>query len=57
MDRLAWVAHANDLQSKDQAILIAKHQKIDWEEVFEWADDEQIDTALVAEIQEKAGVK
>lgn len=57
MDRLAWVAHANDPQSKDQAILIAKHQKIDWEEVFVWADTEQIDRELVAEIREKATIR
>ena len=57
MDRLAWVAHVNDLQSKEQAVLVAKHQEIDWEEIFEWADTEQIDRALISEIQKKAGTK
>ncbi|MBO6558835.1 MAG: hypothetical protein JJ957_20375 [Pseudomonadales bacterium] len=54
MDRIAWYAHGNDRQSRDQAILVATQQHIDWEQVFDWAEDDGIDSNLVSEIQEEA---
>jgi hypothetical protein len=32
MDRIAWLVHGNDPQSRDQAIMVAKHQQIEWDE-------------------------
>jgi len=36
MDRLAASIHWNDPQSRDQALAIARHQKIDWAELEVW---------------------
>ena len=54
MDRLAWVIHGNDTQAKEQAILVAKHQEIDWEQVYEWSASEGAESALVDEVRSRA---
>lgn len=54
MDRLAWFVHGHDQQSRDQAIMVAKHQTIDWQAVFDWAKSENIDSAVVEKIREEA---
>lgn len=54
MDRIAWYVHGNDRQSRDQAIMVSKHQKIDWEQILDWAEAEGIDQNIVLEIQSEA---
>lgn len=54
MDRLAWVVHGNDPQSRAQAVLVAKHQAIDWDDVYEWSRQEGIDADLIDSIQADA---
>ena len=39
-DRLAWYYHAGDKQSLHQAILVAKDQSIDLEEIMRWSERE-----------------
>ena len=38
MDRLAWYFHANDPQSLDQAVAVARRHEIDLERIEEWCD-------------------
>ena len=40
MDRLAAAIHWNDAQSREQAILVAAHQSIDWDELELWFPNE-----------------
>jgi hypothetical protein len=40
MDRLAAAIAWNDTQSREQAILVAAHQKIDWNLLKQWFADE-----------------
>jgi len=40
-DRLAAYFHWNDLQSLDQALMVAKTQKVNLSEIRRWAKDEQ----------------
>ena len=40
MDRLAGFYFWNDWQSLDQAILISKHQKIDFSKIRKWSEEE-----------------
>jgi hypothetical protein len=40
MDRLAAAVAWNDAQSHEQAILVASHQEIDWDELSKWFTDE-----------------
>lgn len=54
MERLAWFVHGHDQQSRDQAIMVAKHQMIDWQTVFDWAKSENIELAVVEKIREEA---
>ncbi len=51
MDRIAWFVHGNDAQSRAQAILVARHQNVDWEAVNEWADADGIDGAVIDAIR------
>lgn len=51
LDRLAWFVHGNDLQSRDQAIMVARQQEIDWDDVFEWAGNEGIAKEVIADIR------
>lgn len=54
MDRLAWFVHGHDQQSRDQAIMVAKRQTINWRAVFDWADSEGIEPAIVEDVREEA---
>lgn len=54
MDRVAWFAHGNDAQSRAQAIMVASHQDIDWDAIYEWAYADGIDRAVVESIREQA---
>ena len=40
MDRLAAAVAWNDMQSREQAILVAAHQDIDWDELRKWFAEE-----------------
>ena len=57
MDRLSWFIHHNDKQAREQAILVAVHQEIDWHDVRSWAAAEGADVALVDEIRRAADGK
>jgi len=52
MDRLAWYAHGNDLQARDQAVMVAVRQRIDWEEIYAWAANEGIKPGTITEVCE-----
>jgi hypothetical protein len=54
MDRLSWLIHHNDKQARDQAVMVAAHQEIDWVDVRSWAEGEGADAALVDEIRHAA---
>lgn len=47
MDRLAWLIHGNDQQARDQAIMVARRQPIDWNAVYAWATSEGITRGFV----------
>lgn len=51
MDRLSWFIHQNDKQAREQAIMVAIQQEIDWDNVRSWAEAEGANIALVDEIQ------
>jgi len=55
MDRLAAYVHWRDGQSLDQAVMIARHQAIDWSELHAWAEREGIEPALIDGLQRRAG--
>lgn len=57
MDRLAWYVHGNDPQARDQAIMVARRQTIDWNDIAEWAKSEGMDSWLVGEIRTEAEAK
>jgi len=54
MDRLAWFVHGNDPQARDQAVMVAKRQQIDWDEISLWAAAEGMDRVTIDEIREEA---
>lgn len=51
MDRLAWFIHGKDRQAKDQAMMVAKINKIDWDELYKWARDEGISSEIIESLQ------
>lgn len=51
LDRLAWFVHGRDFQSRDQAVMVAKRQKIDWQEVIAWAREEGIEESVVQAVR------
>lgn len=53
LDRLAWFVHGKDLQARDQALMVARRQNIDWDDVYAWADKEGIGDKLVDEIRDE----
>ena len=57
MDRLSWFIHHNDKQAREQAILVAAQQEIDWDDVRSWTDAEGADVALVDEIRRVANLR
>ncbi len=54
MDRLAWFVHGNDPQARDQAVMVAKRQQVDWDEISLWAAAEGMDRVAIDEIREEA---
>jgi hypothetical protein len=54
MDRLAWFIHGKDQQARDQAVMVAKRQAIDWEELRKWADGERIDVSVLDQIRRES---
>lgn len=54
MDRVAWFVHGNDAQSRAQAILVARHQEIDWDAINEWVEADGIDSAVIESIRDQA---
>jgi hypothetical protein len=56
MDRLAWCAHGNDPQARIQAVMVARRQKVDWNDIYEWAANEGMDREVIDEIREEARV-
>lgn len=57
LDRLAWFVHGNDLQARDQALMVASRQDIDWDDVHAWATSENIDEKIINEIQDELRLK
>ncbi|MCP5090549.1 MAG: hypothetical protein GY949_06485 [Gammaproteobacteria bacterium] len=53
LDRLAWFIHRRDRQARDQAIMVARRQEIDWDDVYAWARNEGVDAAVIAELREE----
>jgi hypothetical protein len=57
MDRLSWFIHQNDKQALQQAVMVAVHQDIDWDDVRHWAEGEGATAALVDEVRNAAEEK
>ncbi|MBK5210937.1 MAG: hypothetical protein JJE36_01210 [Coriobacteriia bacterium] len=51
MDRIAAYVHWTDNQSFDQAIAIARKNKIDWEALNKWSTKETIDPAVIERLK------
>ena len=56
MDRLAAYVHWNDRQALDQAIMVARRQRIDWGALEEWARREAVDAKLIDKVRPSAGL-
>jgi len=56
LDRLAWFVHGNDLQARDQALMVARRQDIDWNDVYAWAASESLDDKIVDDIRGELGL-
>jgi len=56
MDRLAAYVHWNDRQALDQAIMVARRQRIDWGALEEWARREAVDAKLIDKVRQSAGL-
>lgn len=54
-DRLAAYWYHNDPQCWDQAVMVCKSQKVDWDAIYAWARDEGQDTADIDRLRAKAG--
>lgn len=54
MDRLAAYWHWNDRQSWDQAVLVASHRKVDFEELLAYAQEEGADPRDIKKLREHA---
>lgn len=55
MDRLAAYWHWNDRQSWDQAVMVASHREIDYEELLAYAKDEGADARDIDKLRIQAG--
>ncbi len=54
MDRLAAYVHWHDGQSLDQAVMVARHQPIAWDELGAWAESEGVSLDIVEAVRTKA---
>ena len=54
MDRLAAYAHWRDRQSLEQAAMVARRQRVEWAQLYAWAEREGIDRSVVRRLEEKA---
>lgn len=54
LDRLAWFVHGNDLQARDQAVMVASRHDIDWDDVYQWAVTERIEKMVIDEIRDES---
>lgn len=54
MDRLAWFKHGKDPQARQQAIMVAKRNHIDWDEIYSWSEQEGISAAEIGAIVDEA---
>ena len=55
MDRLAAYWHWRDRQSWDQAVMVAAHQTVDYEELLAYAASEGTDSSDISRLREQAG--
>lgn len=55
MDRLAAYWHWNDRQSWDQAIMVARHRDVDFDELVAYAKDEGADPNDIDKLHKRAG--
>jgi hypothetical protein len=55
MDRLAAYVHWRDRQALDQAIMVARRQRIDWDALEEWARHEAVDANLIDKVRQSSG--
>jgi hypothetical protein len=55
MDRLTAYAHWNDRQALDQAVMVARRQRIDWAALAEWARREAVDASVIARVRRSSG--
>lgn len=51
MDRLAAYVHWNDRQALDQAVMVARRQRVDWSALKEWARREAVDAGLIDKVR------
>jgi hypothetical protein len=54
MDRLAAYVNWRDGQSYDQAVMVAKRQDINWDELMAWAEREGADLRVVEQVRAAA---
>jgi hypothetical protein len=55
MDRLAAYVHWSDRQALDQAIIVARRQRIDWDALEEWARREAVNARLIDKVRQSSG--
>ncbi|TLM98089.1 MAG: hypothetical protein FDZ75_03155 [Actinobacteria bacterium] len=54
MDRLAAYAHWHDNQARDQAVMVARHQQVDWQALRAWAEHEGLDVEVIERVRRDA---
>ena len=54
MDRLAAFWYHNDPQTWDQAIMVTKHQNVDWKILYAWAESEGQDRSDIDRLRKRA---
>lgn len=53
MDRLAAYVHWHDGQSFDQAVMVARHQEVDWNQLGAWASLEGLAPEVLNSLKDK----
>jgi hypothetical protein len=53
MDRVAAYVHWRDHQSLDQAVMVARHQTIEWPALYDWAEQDGIEKAVIDELKQR----